>query len=233
MGLLFLIVTCQAHSQSIIDSLSRVKLGLRDTVGEALAELALKNLQVKVLDKEIEVNKYNWQLNKASWLNNLRASFNMNEANLKSTPVVSGERNIFYPRYNFNLTVPLGDFITNPKQSKIARTQYEQSQVRKEIEINSLKEAIKVAYQNYNMHKTLLALQETALQDETLIFSQVEAKFKVNGVPLETFTQASKRLSDVLAKKITLMRDVNVSKYQLETLIGMRLEDALAAIKRL
>ncbi len=216
-------------AQSLIDSLSSLQFTMRDSVGQKLADLAMNNPSIKVTDEQIEASKYEWGIQKAGWLNNLNATFNLNEGNLRSS---SGPTDVvgFYPRYNFNLSVPIGNFLTRPKQAKKARAQYEETVQLKEVEKNQVREAVLITYQNYQMNRYLLALQEAAIQDEKTIYDLVEQKFKSNTATLEVFTMASKRLNDALGKRVSLMRDVNVSKHQLESLIGMPLEQAMVAI---
>lgn len=218
------------NAQSLIDSLSSLRFSLSDSVGEKLVELAMNNPSLKVMDEQIEASKYEWGIQKAGWLNNINASFNLNEGNLRNNSSPTDAVG-FYPRYNFNLSVPLGNFFTRPKQANKARSQYEETMALKEVEKNEVRQAVLVTYQNYQMNKYLLALQEAAIQDDKTVSEMAEEKFKTNSITLEAFILASKRLNDALAKRVSLMRDVNVSKYQLESLIGMPLEQAMEIIK--
>lgn len=230
--ILILMVTCaclQVKAQSLIDSVSRLGFTLEDSTAEKLALLAVsKNPGMKVLDKEIEANLYVWKSKRSGWLSSLTPSFNLNEGNLKRQD--SALQNLFYPRYNFNLSLPLSTFFVRPKEAKQAKALYEESKYVKDAEIAKLKNQIKAAYQNYLANTYYLALQESLLQDEALLLSQTEDKFKKNQVSLEVFTNATKRYNAELVKKISLVRDVNTSKIELEGLLGMTWEEALAAI---
>ena len=128
-------------------------------------------------------------------------------------------------------SVPLGNFFTRPKQANKARSQYEETMALKEVEKNEIRQSVLVVYQNYKMNSYLLALQEAAIQDDRTVFDMAEEKFKLNSITLEAFILASKRLNDALVKRVSLMRDVNVSRYQLETLIGMPLDRAMEIIR--
>jgi outer membrane protein TolC len=203
---------------------------MTDTVGEELVKLAMNNPSIKIIDEQIKAGKLEWGIQKAGWLNNLNASFNLNEGNLRKS-ISPNDFVGFYPRYNFNLSVPLGNFVTKGKQIKKARSQYDQTIAMKEAEQANIKETVLVVYQNYLMNRYLLALQEATIEDEKTIYEQIEQKFKSNTITLDAFTAASKRLNDALTRKVGLLREVNVSKYQLETLIGMPFEQALATIR--
>ena len=217
-----------SNAQSLVDSIGNPGFSLQDSVGEKLAELAVKNRKVIVAEKGMEVAKYEIQKNKAAWLNNVGANFNLNEYNLNSQ--VAKDQNLFYPRYNLSLNLPLGFFFTKAKDVKIARGNYERAVAQKEVDLADAKEAIKMQYELYKANKYFLALHETILQDEKVLLQRVEAKFEKNQVGLEVFTEASKRYNAELVKKINLLKDLNNSKYQLEKLIGMNLEEALRQI---
>lgn len=228
---LLLVLCClnAKSQQSLVDSLGNSRFTMDDSIGRALAEYATLSVDLKVIDKQIEASKWEWKTNKASLLNNIAANFNLNERNIKGKDSLN---NIFYPRYNFSLTLPVGNFITKPAQSRKTRAQYEETVLRKEAAIRDLKQAILVAYQDYSMNRYLLGIQEVIIQDESESFDQVQQKFKNNTITIETFTAATRRLNETLIQRVTLLRNLNVAKYNLEALIGTRLEDAMAAIRR-
>jgi outer membrane protein TolC len=226
-GVILLTISLNVNSQTLLDSLSSSSFSLEDTIGPALVKIAMNGLDLKVIDKQIDASRFEWQSNKGSWLNNLNANFNLNELNIKP---VNPERNIFYPRYNFSLLLPLGTFITKSNQAKKAKVNYEETKIKKEVAARDLRAAVLTAYQNYKLNRYLLAIQETNLEDQKLVFSQVEQRFKNNAVTVDAFTTASRQVNEALARRVTLMHDVNTSKYELEVLIGMRLEAALTLI---
>lgn len=224
----FLYCSFHGYAQSSTDSITNPSLAFDDTTGKALAELATNSQAMKLASKVSEASRYEWKVTGVAWFDNLRASFNLNELNIKASGT---EQNVFYPRYNFNLVVPIGMLFTNGKETKKARAQYEGSLAQKNIVLADQKELIEVAYQEYQMQRILLALQETVVQDEAIAFSQIEDKFSKGTVTLEIFSAASKRYNTELSRRITLIRDRNVAKIRLEKLLGMTLEDALKMLK--
>jgi outer membrane protein TolC len=228
--IVFILYFQNTGAQSLVDSLTNIRFTMEDTVAEELADLAMNNPSLKMIDEQILAGKHEWSIQRAGWLNNFNASFNLNEGNLKgsSTPT---ETVGFYPRYNFNLSIPLGNFITKGKQARKAKAQHDEVVQLKEVQKGAIREAVLVAYQNYQMNRYLLALQEESIQDDKTVYDLAEQKFKTNNITLEAFAIASKKLNDALSRKVNLMRDVNVAKFQLETLIGMPLEVALETIR--
>ncbi|HTE25989.1 TolC family protein [Flavitalea sp.] len=225
-----LLISIQAVSQSINDSIVNIRFTLEDTIANKLAELAvIKNPEARVYDHRANADLYEWRRSRLSILSAVSATFNLNEGNLKSSKDSAGPL-LFYPRYNFSLSVPLGLFFTKPQENKRARSMYDASVATKDAEINNLKSQVKKTYQTYIANKYLLSLQETLLQDEVVLFSQVQDKFEKNQLSLELFTNASKRINAELVKKLNLVRDVGSARIDLELLIGMDLMDALALI---
>ena len=220
--------TLKSSGQSLIDSLMSTGFSYNDSIGLKLVDLAMNNPVLGLIDKQIEGSKYEVSALKGSWLNVFTASFNMNEYNIQGSK--DSLQNLFYPRYNFGLTIPMGIWFTKPAQIKSAKANTEVLKFRKDVEKNRLKTAILEAYQRYQWNKYVLALEETILRDEQILYKEVEKKFTNKEIGLAPFTEASRRFSSAVNRRITLMRDVNIAKYELESLIGMTYEDAMVKL---
>lgn len=221
----FILTASLVKAQSIVDSISDPGFILRDTVSEKLAEFAVNNYQIMMQKSRVNEMQYEVKKSKAAWLNNIAVTGNLNEANLKSS--TTGGQNVFFPRYNFGLTLPLGTFFTKSNDTKIAKEKYNQEVYNLKGQLELLKKAIKVEYQNYLSNKYFIALHESVIQDEKVLLSVVETKFSKNEVSLDAYTQSSKRYNDALIKKVELLKNLNTSKLELEGLLGMKLEEAL------
>lgn len=219
----------EGYSQSIYDSISNIKFTLDDAIGDKLAELAvIKNPEAKIYDHRADADMYEWKRQRLEILSRISATFNLNEANIrKADPTLPA---IIYPRYNFSLSLPLGTILNRGNEVKRARATYESSMSSRDAQVNALKGAVRRAYQTYLANRHLLTLQESILQDEYILFSQTQDKFQKNQLTLETFTNASKRYNGELAKKLTLVRDVGMSRIDLELLINMDLVEAMVMV---
>jgi outer membrane protein TolC len=215
------------YSQTKTNPKDNSSFMLDDSTGKALAELAVQSTSMTRATKLTEASKYEWRATRMDYLNNLRASFNLNELNIKGS---SNGENVFYPRYNFSMVLPVGMFFTNGKTTKKTKAIYESNVAQKTMVLEDQKEQIETAYQDYQMQRMLLALQETIVQDESAVYSQLEQKFSANSITIDEFSAGSKRYNVEVAQRITLIRDRNVAKIKLEKLIGMDLEDALKLI---
>ena len=100
-------------------------------IEEKLVQLAWKNYPQKKI-AEIEAGRAQNQVNKASWdwLNRITVSGNLNEFTINPEDNLRAQ---YYPRYNFNLSIPLGMFVDQANNSRISRANLE-------IELEQLKQ---------------------------------------------------------------------------------------------
>lgn len=226
---LLVISSFTSSAQSLVDSISSTGFSLNESVAEKLSTLAVNNRKVEIAEKTIQSSKFVVDREKATWFNNLTFASNFNEYSINGS--LQGQQNFFFPRYNLSLSLPFGYFFTQSKQVKIAKATLAKSTIAKQTEIEDVKQSIKIQYETYLANKYFLALHETLLQDQKILLDKVEASFENNQVDLDVFTNATKSFNDVLVKKITLIQALNSSKYTLENLLGMKLEDAYKKIR--
>ena len=226
---LLVISSFTSSAQSLVDSISSTGFSLNESVAEKLSTLAVNNRKVEIAEKTIQSSKLVVDREKATWFNNLTFASNFNEYSINGS--LQGQQNFFFPRYNLSLSLPFGYFFTQSKQVKIAKATLAKSTIAKQTEIEDVKQSIKIQYETYLANKYFLALHETLLQDQKILLDKVEASFENNQVDLDVFTNATKSFNDVLVKKITLIQALNSSKYTLENLLGMKLEDAYKKIR--
>jgi hypothetical protein len=167
---------------------------------------------------------------KLSWMNNFNASFNLNEFSLQNS--LFQQQNSFFPRYNFSLSLPLGVVSTKKKEIQMAKTNNQRSIDIREFEIQQLKEAVIQEYQNYVSNTYLLEIHQLTLQDEKMILDKASQSFESNQIDIEAYTNYTRRYNELLTKKVTLLRDLNSSRYRLEAYLGMDLESALKTVSK-
>ena len=105
-----LLFALKGNSQNLSDSITYAGFSLQDVIAEKLSNLAVNNYQIKIANKEIDLKTQEISKSKAAWLNSISVSGNLNEYSLKSTlgnSIITPQLN-FYPRYNINLSLPLG-----------------------------------------------------------------------------------------------------------------------------
>lgn len=230
--ILFSIVSLSLTSsaQSIINDISNPGFSLQDPIAEKLADLGANNSLSKSAGKSIEIANQDLKKAKSEWLNLINPNFNLNEFTLAGTLGSNNQFNTFWPRYNINLSIPLGIFTGNRSMINKTKLNIEQAQLNQESVILNIKRTVRVYYQDYISNKYLLALHESLLQDEKILLDRVNTMFENNQVDLEVFTAATKKYNDLLAKKINLLKDINYSVYNLEEILGMPLDVAISKV---
>lgn len=217
-------------AQSIINDISNPGFSLQDPVAEKLAELGAKNFMTQSAGKLVEMAEQDVTKAKSIWFNHVTPNFNLNEFTLARTLGINTQLNSFWPRYNINLSLPLGMFAGNKSAVNKSKIAVEQAKLNQETIILNIKRNVRVYYQDYISNKYLLALQESLLQDEKILLDRVNTMFENNQVDLEVFTAATKKYNDLLAKKINLLKDINYAVYNLEEILGMPLDIAISQV---
>ncbi len=200
-----------------------------DSIGDALADIALQNPQLRSLEADAKSSGYTWQASKLNILNDLSVAGNVNEYSIKGNTGTNG--NLLYPRYNLGIRVTLGELFTNGKISKANLYKHESDIEKLKLARQNIRMQVISTYQDYALTQKLLALQQDVLQDELVSFSQTEEKFKNGEATLDIYSRAGKAYNAEQVKQVTLTRDLKVTQAQLEALIGMPLSDAFNQIR--
>ncbi|MGB8190665.1 MAG: TolC family protein [Chitinophagaceae bacterium] len=193
-------------------------------VREKLVQLAMQNPNYEVADRNVNKSLYELRKAKGSWLGLLSAQANVNEFTLdKNNPAAT-----FYPKYNFSLTVPLDVFTGKPNDIKIARENYLIAEANRNDKYRQIRAEVLTKYEDYLMHKERMESQVRITQDEYTIFMSKERDFQDGIINQEEYTKFSKSYEQTKLLRGEYQRNLNVSKYDLERMIGMTLEEALA-----
>ncbi len=232
LNLLFLFVLITGYSQNQYEILNyySAKTAI-DSIGEALADVALQNPALRSMEADAKASEYTWKASRYSFLNDLSVSGNLNEYSLKGLNNNSNNGNLLYPRYNVGVRVGLGEFFTTDKTAKANFYRYQSETERLKDGRQKIRMQVKTNYQDYAMTQKLMALQQEILQDQLIAFSKIEEKFKNGELSLDVYTRESRTYNAEQVKEVTLTRDLKVTQAALEALIGMPLEDAFNQIK--
>lgn len=202
---------------------SRVK-----TFEDYLVQLAWSNHpDTKVLDHKVEIAKNNVTLEKKDWTEDIQGSFNLNEISLSK--IVYGDRidvPVFYPIYNFQASINLGNFFT--RKHKIKNAEFEQQIAEEDINIKKL-EVRKEVLQRYQKHlltNELLEIRLEAEEDALQVFLFIKERFKLGDADFESYNKASNAYISAKEFRLESISDKEVTKLELEELIGVPLEMA-------
>lgn len=196
-------------------------------IEEKLVQLAWNNNP----DNKIELNNLviaekTVQLNYVDWLDIFSLSGNLNEftINPESTPI---NRNYFFPRYNFRASINLGMFLGIPTRTKIAKLQVSNQEERINAKKLQVRSEVLRRYQVYKMNKELLKIQTSFTDDAYSNFLIAEQQFKSGNISIEEYNQSLRMYNEQIVSKLQKQTDFEISKIELEELIGINIDDIL------
>jgi outer membrane protein TolC len=79
-------------------------------------------------------------------------------------------------------------------------------------------------YAQYKNYRDLAVLQNQIVDDLSVGFTQIEKKFRDGVITLDAFNLASHNFNEENAKKLSIQLQAEITKYDLERLIGVKLE---------
>lgn len=204
-------------------------------IREKLVSLALQNPQLEVADHQIKISKYNLKTAKGWWLNNISLSFNANEFTIKR---IMGKKpdgpagqqyysTNMYPLYNVGVNIPIGGIFTQPAQVKAAREQVAIAQAQRNTQYRAIREAVLSTYEDYLTNKELLTVQSQITESSYNEFLQAKQKFRNGQISVLEYNAAEGLYHNQLKNRISAEHNFNLTKIQLETIIGVPLSSVL------
>ncbi|MEM1322240.1 MAG: TolC family protein [Bacteroidota bacterium] len=193
-----------------------------------LVQLAWNNSpKTKILNNEVAIARNNVKLEKQDWMEDVQASFNLNEISLSK--LIYGDRldvPVFFPIYNLTATVRLGTFAN--RKSKIANEKFKLMIEEEEVNQEKLELRRKVLenYQNHLLANELLDIRTDAEEDANQAFLIVQERFKLGEAEFEEYTKASNAYYSAKELRMEALTEARVSKLKVEELIGVSLEQA-------
>jgi outer membrane protein TolC len=204
--------------------------GRMSTVRERLVQLALQNPIYEISDHNVTIAEYNIRLAKTSWLSAIVIAGNLNEFSID--PKASQGNSVYYPRYNFGIQIPLDIFSRSANNTKIAYEKYLVAQAERNDRFRIIKADILTRYEDYLLAEEKLQLQYKITKDAFEAYSKAEIDFKNNVIKIEDLNSFNSKYTDEQIKRLELQRNYNVSKIEIEKLIGVRLEDVLQQVEK-
>lgn len=199
-------------------------------IRERLVQLALQNPNYEIADRKVAVADYNLSKAKGGWLSMLSASGNLNELSIKQGGGSGGgtePNNLFFPRYNFAITLPLDFFTSRANEVKVARENVYIAEAEKNETYRKIRRDVLASYEDYLMHKEMLELQTRITQGEYTEYKLAEKDFADGTITPEAFKASETAYYTQQMKKAELQRNYNVARYELELMIGMSIDDVV------
>lgn len=192
-------------------------------IRERLVQLALQNPTFEIADRKVSVARYQIAKAKGNWFSGITPALNLNKFTVGS----KSSGNQFLPLYNVVVTMPLNYFSLNKNEVKVARQNYYIAEAEKNERFREVRLAVLTSYEDYLMYKELLDLQNRVTQDFYLQYRQRESDFKEDAITVEEYNKVFAAYKEQQDRKLKAQRDFNVSKLELERLIGIPIEEVL------
>lgn len=180
----------------------------------------------KAVEANIDIAEQELVIARWSWLNRITVSGNLNEFTLTGGgPSEIGGRAILYPRYNIGITLSPGMIFQLPAETKRAKESLNIAQYNVNEQKLLVRKAVLQRYQEYLMHKQILEMESNMLESVKTEFQIKEDRFKKGHVMLVDYNESASLYMAQQRQKLQAETNYISAKLELESLIGMRLED--------
>lgn len=227
LGSVFFLTTIAALAQNNPPANYRPNVKSSETdIREKLVALALQNPNYEQADRDVNIAGFQLKKAKGSWLQLFTASGNLNELSLKqgnSNNVAEG--GLYFPRYNFAVTIPFDFFSAKANDVKVARETVLKAEAAKNERYRLIRRQVLTLYEDYLMHKEKLELQIRMTQAEYTRYKLAEKDFEENTITAEVFNKAEATYFTEQIRKSELQRNLNVVKLELEEMIGVSFDE--------
>jgi outer membrane protein TolC len=201
-------------------------------IREKLIALALQNPTYEMVDHASLAASYQIKIAKSAYLGLFSAQANVNEFTISHHKDASGAViPNYYPIYNFGVNIPFDIFTRTSNNVKIAKENYYMTTAAKNQRFREIKADVLTKYENYLLARQLVELQSRITQSEYATLKRAESDFAENLIKLDDVEKAQKSYISEQVKSLTLQRDLNLSKIEIEKVIGVKIEDVERGMK--
>ena len=168
------------------------------------------------MNREFAAEK-NVTLTRWAWTNNLRVFYNVNDRTLEDVQV--GQ-----PQYGLGIGLNLGDFITLPVRTNIAKANHRVAKNAVDEQKLYIRREVLTRFYNYQSALAILKVIDEENEEVYTNYLVISEKFKQGEATLDNYTMAEKNYHEIRIRKITQENEVKLAKLNLEEMIGIPLE---------
>ncbi len=192
---------------------------------EKLVQLAWKNHPSnRIVEHEVQIQKELKKQNRLDWTKSFGVTGNVNEFVLNPNADETG-RAAFFPKYNVYGKVSLDQIFISPAKRRESNYRIRVAEETVNAQKLELRNEVLNAYQDYVKFAALYKIQTNITDEANTEFLRVEQKFKDGTSTFEEYNKANKIFTEHKRDKILAENAYMKSKYDLEALIGMKMED--------
>ncbi|HSZ34811.1 MAG TPA: TolC family protein [Puia sp.] len=204
------------NNQEIISSYQDSMIKLK------LVKLALNNPAMKIADANIRISEAQLTRARNSWLSSINLSGNVNEFTIENSPVA-----LYYPKYNFGVTLPLDIFSRVNSDKEFARQNIVINSELKKDKAEMLKVQVLVAYENYKEKKEIVFIERSYIEYDYSAYEAAQKSYSDGDIKVDVMNKAYQEYLIGKAKLVTFEKDLNIAVIELEQLVGVPLSEAL------
>jgi outer membrane protein TolC len=204
----------------------------KSDIREKLVSLAMQNPTYEMVDHASLAASYQIKIAKSAYLGLFSAQANVNEFTISKKKDVNGVViPNYYPIYNLGLNIPFDIFTRTTNNVKIAKENYYMTTAAKNEKFREIKADVLTKYENYLLARQLVELQSRITQAEYATLKRAESDFAENLIKLDDVERAQKSYINEQVKSLILQKDLNLSKIEIEKVIGVKIEDVERGMK--
>lgn len=196
---------------------------------ERLVQLAWKNNPAShIAGEEVLLSREEFKIKRSEWSSLLGVTGNLNEFNVKAiTETGAGEDggNLFFPRYNFFIRLPLSLLVENPHQKNAARAKVRISEDKQNLLKLEMRTTVLKLYSEYKKTELIRNIRKETMADEESNYLLAEQKFKNGDILIEEYIKAQRSRNDLKIQLALAENDFLKAKLDLEQVIGVKIED--------
>ncbi len=196
-------------------------------IEERLVALALRAPQFDASGHQIQIANYKVSSAKKSWFNLLTLSANLNDQTFAAQPTTVGATQYVYPKYFFGLVIPIGTIVSKGSEIKAAKEEVKVAEANREALERTARAEVLSKYLEYKNYRALVVLQSQVVDDIHAAYMQAEKKFNDGSIAIETYNDASRGYSAEMTKLLNLQLQQDLTRLDLERIIGVRLETVI------
>ena len=197
-----------------------------------LVMLALRGPDYDGSEHQNRISELGLKQAKGTWLNLLSVSTQYNDQTFGKPTTVNGQPAYVYPKYFFGVTIPLGIIFSQGNQVKIAREAVANSKDQQEILARQIRANVLAKYAQYRYYGALIEMEGEMMNDVSVNSTQAEQNFKNGSITADAYIAAQKTKNDELVKVMNLQLQQDLTKIDLERMIGVSLETVVAPTRR-
>jgi outer membrane protein TolC len=218
---IFLLLFAQANAQlTDYDAIIQpVDAKARD-IAEYMVQLAwLNSPEGRIAEAELLNARSDNKNIRKEWMRDVNASFNFNESNLRGADTLG---NVFFPRYNFGLTLNLYNILSQPEKNHIGKRRMSIAEERIRQRKREIRADALSAWANFKLAREIFKERSTVELDLNNNFILIQQLYKSDEATLEQYTTTSATYYQAREARIRAQTEMDIARFRLEEIIGIR-----------